>query len=192
MRRGFGASSGGALSLVAAPNTGQLIIQNNVNFGFTDLAAVSQTFQPNHWYRLEVNWGKSGAFVGKLFDSNGTTLLKQVSASAPGFTAGGFGFRATGSDKFWDTVTDAPGVNGPLAKVFHPTAFFAGSSGSLSSGSSVSSPAAQTAAKSLSAPAAAIDAFFVHAPALAVNDFSILMPHGPQNGGGDPWWLLFA
>ena len=39
---------------------------------------------------------------------------------------------------------------------------------------------------------AAIDAFFVHAPTLAGKDFSILMPHGPQNSGGDPWWSLFA
>ena len=37
---GFGASSAGTLSLVAAPNTGQLILQSNAGFGFTDLADV--------------------------------------------------------------------------------------------------------------------------------------------------------
>ena len=46
---GFGASSTGTLSLVAAPNTGQLIIQQNLGYGYADLAAVGQTYQANHW-----------------------------------------------------------------------------------------------------------------------------------------------
>jgi hypothetical protein len=168
-----------------------LILQEVFSFGFyLNVAAVNQSFQANHWYRLEVDLGTNGTAIGKLFDSNGTTLLNQVSATGMGDTSGGFGFRAIGSDKFWDTVTDAPGVNGPLVQVSHP-AFFQATSSSSPSGSTVSSPAAQTAAKT-STSAAAIDAFFVHAPTLAVNEFSILMPHGSQNRSGDPWWLLFA
>ena len=108
---GFGASSGGTLSLVAAANTGQLILQSNVNFGFRTLAAVNQTFQANHWYRLEVSWSTSGAILGKLFDSNGTTLLTQVSAATNDIRSGGIAFRATGSDKYWDTVSAVYGVN---------------------------------------------------------------------------------
>jgi hypothetical protein len=108
---GFGASSAGTLSLVAAPNTGQLILQSNFSYGFTNLAAVSQTYQPNHWYRLEVDWGTSGAILGKLFDSDGVTLLKQVSAATGAITSGGIAFRATGSDKYFDTVTASYGVN---------------------------------------------------------------------------------
>jgi hypothetical protein len=108
---GFGASSNGALSLVAAPNTGQLIIQNNAGWGFTDLAAVNQTYQANTWYRLEVNWGTSGKIVGKLYGSDGTTLINQVSTTVTSVTSGGIAFRARGSDKFWDTVTLTPGVN---------------------------------------------------------------------------------
>jgi hypothetical protein len=104
---GFGASSAGTLSLVAAPNTGQLIIQNNVGWRFTNLAAVGQGYLPNHWYRLEVDWGTSGKIVGKLFDSNGTTLLNSVTATTSAITSGGIAFRAIGSDKYWDTV----GVN---------------------------------------------------------------------------------
>jgi hypothetical protein len=117
---GFGANSGGTLSLVAAPNTGQLIIQNNVGFGFTDLAAVSQTYQANHWYRLEVDWGTSGTIIGKLFDGNGTTLLKTVTASTTAFTAGGIAFRATGNNKYFDTVTDTNGVNNFAVSVSTP------------------------------------------------------------------------
>jgi hypothetical protein len=101
----FGATPTGALSLVAAANSGQLILQNNTGYNFIDLAAASQSYQSNRWYRLEVNWGANGTIVGKLFDSNGTTLLRSVSALTTAITAGGFGFRSTGSDKFWDTVT---------------------------------------------------------------------------------------
>ena len=54
---GFGSNATGTLSLVAAPNTGQLILQQNLAYGFTNLAAVDQTYQANHWYRLEVDWG---------------------------------------------------------------------------------------------------------------------------------------
>jgi len=108
---GFGASATGTLSLVAAPNTGQLILQQNVGYGFTDLAAVSMSYQANHWYRLEVAWGKSGTIVGKLFDSNGTTLLQSVTAATTAITSGGIAFRATGNDKYFDTVTDTAGVN---------------------------------------------------------------------------------
>ncbi|HEV3115484.1 MAG TPA: S53 family peptidase [Gemmataceae bacterium] len=110
---GFGASSSGTLSLVAAPNTGQLIIQENLGFfNFTNLAAVSQSFAANHWYRLEVDWGASGKIIGKLFDSNGTTLLRSVTATTTDIMSGGIAFRATGYDKYWDTVTAIHGVNG--------------------------------------------------------------------------------
>ena len=106
---GFGASSAGTLSLVAAPNTDQLLIQNNSGWGYTDIGAVNQTWQANHWYRLEVDWGTSGKIVGKLFDSNGTTLLQTVTASTTAITSGGIAFRATGNyNKFWDTVTADP------------------------------------------------------------------------------------
>jgi hypothetical protein len=108
---GFGASSAGTLSLVAAPNTGQLILQQNLGYGFANLAAVNQGYLANHWYRLEVDWGASGTIIGKLFDSNGTTLLQSVTASTTAITSGGIAFRATGSDKFWDTVTATHGVN---------------------------------------------------------------------------------
>jgi subtilase family serine protease len=113
----FGANTSGTLALVAAPNTGQLILMQNPNFGFQNLAAVSQSYLPNHWYRLEVDWGTSGTVVGKLFDSNGTTLLNSVTASTQLFTSGGFGFRAIGSDKYWDTVTVTHGVNNFTAQV---------------------------------------------------------------------------
>jgi len=110
---GFGAGAGGTLSLVAAPNSGELILQENLGYGFTDLASVPQFFVANQWYRLEVDWGTSGTVIGKLFAGDGTTLLNTVTASTAGsgITSGGVAFRATGSDKYWDTVTVTHGVN---------------------------------------------------------------------------------
>jgi hypothetical protein len=135
---GFGASANGTLSLVAAPNTGQLIIQENLNYGFTDLAAVSQSYRANHWYRLEVDWGTSGKIVGKLYDSDGTTLLRTVTASTTDILSGGIAFRATGYDKYFDTVTDTPGVNNFVPHIVIPI------TGSHSSKSGVASKAAFT------------------------------------------------
>jgi hypothetical protein len=109
---GFGASSQGTLSLVAAANTNQLILQNNSGYGYADIAAVSQNWQANHWYRLEVSWGTNGAIVGKVFDSDGTTLLQTVSGSNTSITSGGIAFRSTNtSNTYWDTVQLTSGVN---------------------------------------------------------------------------------
>jgi hypothetical protein len=107
----FGVSSFGTLSLVAAPNTGQFIIQENLFFGFANLSAVSQSYQSNHWYRMEVDWGTSGTIIGKLFDSDGTTLIQTVTAFTTDITSGGFGFRNIGNDTYWDTVTAVHGGN---------------------------------------------------------------------------------
>lgn len=108
---GFGTGTGGTLSVVLAPNTGQLLIQNNAGFGFTDLAAVPQSFAANQWYRVEVDWGTSGAVTAKLFAGSSQTPLNAVSAATGDITPGGFAFRATGHDKYFDTVTVTRGVN---------------------------------------------------------------------------------
>src|SRR5262249_7994114 len=53
----------GAISVVMAANTNQLMIESNAgspngiaNFN-TVGTAVSQTYQANQWYRLEISWG---------------------------------------------------------------------------------------------------------------------------------------
>jgi hypothetical protein len=114
---GFGAGPGGTLSLVAAGNTGQLILQSNLGYGFQDLAASSASYLPYHWYRLDVEWGTGGAITGKLYDSDGKTLLTSVSAQTNVITSGGIAFRAFGNAKFWDTVTDSPGGAQPHDRV---------------------------------------------------------------------------
>ena len=165
---GFGASAAGTLSIVAAPNTGQLILQNNVGWNFTQLAAVNQRYLPNHWYRLEVDWGASGTIVGKLFDSNGTTLLNSVTAATTAITSGGIAFRAIGSDKYWDTVTAQYGVNSfaSLNPTEPPASGRSGSRGGWFASPVSGSPRSSTAATApatgswLSQFAPALDLYF--------------------------------
>src|SRR5262249_4461652 len=96
-------------SLVLAADKRKLYLQENF-FGSQlnstiGTSAQSTRFRANHWYRVEVTWGTDGSIVGKLFDSDGTTLLNSVRATANLFSSGGIGFHATGHDKYWDTVT---------------------------------------------------------------------------------------
>lgn len=105
----FGLTNAGAMSLVLSPNTNQFILQNDPGLtSFANLSVATQTYQANVWYKLEVDWGTTGIVTGKLYSSNGTTLLNSVTASTGDTTPGSFGFRATGSDKYWDTVAVAP------------------------------------------------------------------------------------
>lgn len=108
---GFGASDTGTLSLVASPSTHQLLLMNDVGYGAVTLGAANESFQGNHWYRLEVSWGTSGNIVGRIYDSNGTTLLQSVSGSTNAIKSGGIAFKANGGTAAWDTVQVSPGVN---------------------------------------------------------------------------------
>ena len=93
-----------------APNSGQLIIQDNTGFGYTQLAAVNQGYSAHSWYFVQAQWGTSGKIIATLFSSNGTTQLSTVTATDTNFTSGGIGFR-TIAHAYFDTVTDTPGVN---------------------------------------------------------------------------------
>jgi hypothetical protein len=109
---GFGSNASGTLSVVLAANTGQFLIQSNPNYyTYTTLASNNLTYKFNTWYRLEVDWGTSGAVAVTLYASNGTTVVDQLSASTNDLSPGDFGFRAFGSPKYFDTVTVTRGVN---------------------------------------------------------------------------------
>jgi subtilisin family serine protease len=101
---GFGASAAGTLSLVMAPNSGQFMLQQNVDYGFADLAVTPFAWQADHWYRMEASWGAAGDITGRLYDSDGSTLLATLSGNDDQFTSGGIAFRAFGSTKHFDSV----------------------------------------------------------------------------------------
>jgi hypothetical protein len=102
---GFGASSTGTLSFVLAPNTGQIIFQQNAGYFFADIGSSPQAFEADRWYRAEVLWGSGGLLTGRLFDSDGTTLLNTVNASSSLSSEGGIAFRGFGGVKDFDTIT---------------------------------------------------------------------------------------
>jgi hypothetical protein len=104
--------TGGGLSLVLAPNSNQLIVENNIGFNHNTLAAVPMNYAADQWYRAEVVWGTDGSITGNLYDSDGVTLLASVSTSSLASTSGGIGFRGFGSDKYFDTVTVDTGSSG--------------------------------------------------------------------------------
>src|SRR5262245_38464600 len=101
---GFGASATGTLSMVLGGNTGTLLLQRNASFGFQDLASVPQAWVANKWYRFEIVWGVGGSITGRLFDSDGTTLLHTVTATDTTITSGGLAFRGFGPTWFVDSV----------------------------------------------------------------------------------------
>ncbi len=90
---GFGAHSGGAYTLIAGPNTGELLLQDNTGWNHTTLQSVPQTYSVS-WYRLEVEFQSGGDVVGRLFGSDGTTLLNQVSHTFGTLPQGGVALRS--------------------------------------------------------------------------------------------------
>jgi len=111
---GFGASSAGTYSLVAAPNTGELIIQKNEGYGHTSLVAVSQTWVLNQWYLLEVQWDTGGNITGRLYDSDGQSLLNTVSVVDTTYTQGGIALRGF-DHTYQDTITRCGPAGPPTA-----------------------------------------------------------------------------
>ncbi|MGI6419918.1 MAG: S8 family serine peptidase [Thermoguttaceae bacterium] len=107
---GFAAGEAGAFSMVMAPSQssatrfGKLLIQRNTGYRYEDLAAVAQQWEANHWYRMEVTWSLDGEIVGRLYDSDGATLLNTVTAHDDTISSGGIAFRASSTTKFFDTV----------------------------------------------------------------------------------------
>lgn len=117
-------STGGTLSLVLAPNTNEFLLELNQGFKHQTLAAVPQTYQADQWYRLEVAWGTDGGLTGRLYDSDGISLLNTVTASNTQIVGGGISFRAFGNDKYFDTVTvdsgSSPTPHSQLTSRPHP------------------------------------------------------------------------
>jgi hypothetical protein len=114
-------SAGHTLALVLAGNTGQFMFMGNDTTGGsggfkpaprTLGTPVDQTYDPDHWYRMEVVWATSGSLTGNLYDSDGVTLLNTVTTTETQIRSGGIAFRGFGSDKYFDTVTVDTGNGG--------------------------------------------------------------------------------
>lgn len=91
---GFGASANGTYSIVAASNSDNLLLQLNQNYGYFSIGTSPQAWTLDKWYRMEVKWDVGGNMTGRLYDSDGTTLLNTVTATDNTYTSGGIAFRA--------------------------------------------------------------------------------------------------
>jgi PKD repeat protein len=121
---GFGATSGGCYNLCAAPNTSTFIVQNSTGWNFTDMTSVSQTWNLNQWYRVEVKFNSTTDIVGNLYGSDGVTLINTISYTISGLNPGGVAFRAFGPVDIDDIRGGSPTAGGgpilpPIAN-FYP------------------------------------------------------------------------
>jgi hypothetical protein len=93
---GFCASASGSRSLVVAPNTNELIFQHNDSYGYVDATSAVQTYTSGQWYYMEIENLGSGNFQGRLYASDGTTLLNSVSFNFSAYCPGGVSMRSFG------------------------------------------------------------------------------------------------
>ena len=113
---GFGASSGGCWSIVAAVNTAQFILQQNAGYNYTNIVAVTQSWVSGKWYRVAVQFSAANTVTCNLYDSDGTTLLNTVSYSGVTGLPGGVAMRSFGVFSL-DTITSGggSGISLPLS-----------------------------------------------------------------------------
>jgi subtilisin family serine protease len=101
---GFGATASGTYSIVAAPSSNELLLQLNQGYSFFNIGSSPQTWN-NQWYRMEVEWGLNGVIKGRLYDSDGVTLLNTVKAVDNTYNSGGIAFRSFGiAPDYFDTI----------------------------------------------------------------------------------------
>jgi hypothetical protein len=101
---GFGATSTGGWSFILAPNTGQLLFGYHRTWGSNATNGIPQAFA-TQWYRAEVEYAGEYVF-GRLYDSDGTTLLNEAAIIAEdwGYFGGG-GVAVRGFNIAYDTIT---------------------------------------------------------------------------------------
>ncbi len=105
---GFGASPSGCWSAVLAPNTNELLLQQNTGYGYSDRSSSAHTFQAGVWRMVEIDWAANGMVVVNLYDELGVTLLKSTPPVQGPTTGGGIamrGFAIGSGSQFLDEIT---------------------------------------------------------------------------------------
>jgi hypothetical protein len=92
---GVDAGPGGAISAVFAPNSDQIVIQDNTGWAFEEpLASDSYDIVGGTWYQLELEWAADGDMAARLYNENGLALLADTGfVSVPALGQGGLAFR---------------------------------------------------------------------------------------------------
>ena len=114
---GFGATAAGCYCISLAPNTMDFRIYANPGYGYETLSAVAFTWEADKWYRLEADWAVGGLITGRVYDSDGCTMLLETSVTDTRYTSGGIAFRYWYTDSSgmgcFDTIIN--GAHGPSA-----------------------------------------------------------------------------
>jgi hypothetical protein len=108
---GFGSDATGTSSFVLAPNSNQLLFQDNAGYNFSPLASSSFSFVNGGWYLAKLSFGAST--VGSVYAADGTTLLASLTApTTVRANNGGLAFRNFGSNM--DTLSVASAAVGAV------------------------------------------------------------------------------
>ena len=95
---GFSASASGTRKLVMAPNTTVFCFMDGGNYeNYTIVSTTSQSYTANKWYKLEVEYLGNGEYTGRLYDSDGTTVLNTLTYDFGDEQSGGVALRSFGT-----------------------------------------------------------------------------------------------
>jgi hypothetical protein len=120
---GVSADGGGCYSVVAAPNTSTLIIQDNSSWGYNDLTSAPVTWDTtgSTWYLMELEWATNGDMTARLWDESGTTKIAETATVSTGRTNPGMfairGFSNGGNTLDIDTIGTGETLTGSPASI---------------------------------------------------------------------------
>lgn len=91
---GFGLNSfGKRYFLCVDPSTNTLHFANSPDYTNPLLKVINQKYKLNVWYRVEITFNTQTNVTGKLYASNGITLLNSITLEIPDLLPGGLVFR---------------------------------------------------------------------------------------------------
>ena len=108
---GFGSSAGGTWAFTLATNTNQLIIHQVNSYSSYDIKASTSYsgWSANTWYKAVAEFSAASTVTGKLYASDGTTLLEQVQYSGVTGLPGGISIRSFNSWSLDTFISGSPG-----------------------------------------------------------------------------------
>jgi hypothetical protein len=101
---GFGSTPKGTKALTFAPNAQSLVLNEIPGFyNFEDLESTPIPVTFAAWQKLEVEFGPGGGVTGRLYESDGVTLVATVTHTFSDWVPSGIGIRAFNST-YIDTI----------------------------------------------------------------------------------------
>ncbi len=92
---GFSATAAGTRTLTAAPNTDEFCFMDSTGWGYTIVATVPQSYTLNTWYKVVVEYLGGGGYEGRLYASDGVTLINSLFHDYGSASPGGVAMRTT-------------------------------------------------------------------------------------------------